>query len=236
MTLLFCISIQPIILSVQAKTSENSGSDVRNIRLLKAIDLYYNGSFEETNVILNLLIESGKLSQSDQLEAFKFLGASFVLLNNLDNARNEIINALQLNPQLKLDPAIWNPKFVNFFNLVKSEVLGALIVKSEPDSVQLILNGSPAGLTPLIFKNLVSQKYELIFEMPGYYSRVDTVQLRPNTENLISVTLKPKPKTWIWVSGGLILGTSTLLLLLNTNKSSEAQVLEPLGYPPQPPR
>lgn len=234
--LILGLMVQPAILFAQPGASEVSEADISIVRLQKAIDLYYSGNFEDASVILNLLIESGKLSQNDQLRAYQFLGASFILQHNLNNARNEIIHALQLDPQLMLDPAVWNPEVVNFFNLVKSEVLGALRVESVPDSSMLILNGAPVGYTPVVLNNLVSQEYEIRFEIQGYYSYVDTVLIRPNTERLESVTLTPKPKLWRWISGGVALAVGALILMLNAFKSSSDDELKPLGDPPPHPR
>ena len=221
-----------MILFAQVGQYEDDQAEASNIRLQKAIDLYYMGNFDNATVILSLLVESGKLSRENLLKAHQYLGALFVLQNYPENARNEIVHALKLEPKLTLDPAEWDPLVFNYFNLVKSQVLGSLRIETEPDGAEVFLNDSLAGQTPLFKENMVIGDYLVYFEKPGYRSRIDTVKVRPNTECQISVTLKRKPKIWLIVTGALAAG---IIVYGMFKKEGELSELEPLGAPPEPP-
>ena len=209
--------------SDQSDAPANSEVITIDPRLLKAIDLYYIGMYEDAVVIFNLLIESGELSRDDLLRAWQFLGASFILQENLENARTEIIHALKLEPKLTLDPAEWDPRVVNYFNLVKSQVLGSLRIYTEPDSAVVFLNDSLAGKTPLLKEDLVIGDYIVRLEKQGYKSYIDTLEVSPNAEKSITVPLKKKPKLWLWGSAGVVTAGIVAYYLLSREAQEETQ-------------
>ena len=218
----------------QKNTDETESPDPR---LQQAIDLYYMGSFKDAIVILNLLIELGKLSRVDQLKAYQFLGASFILQKHLDNARSEIIHALRLEPKLTLDPARWNPNVVNYFNKVKSEVLGSLTILTKPEDAEIFLNDSLAGRSPLFIESLVNGDYVIQVDLPGYKSHTHAMTVQPNQENQVYVELKRIPKWWLWISSALVAVTGIVYMILIPHDagSTDGEPREPLGDPPQPP-
>ncbi len=229
--LILLLTLQPCLLFAQAESEDTKAGDHR---LQKAIDLYYMGNFEEAIVILTLLVESEKLSRAEQVRAYQHLGASFILQNHLENARNEIIKALQLEPRLSLDPVEWRPEVVNFFNLVKSQVLGSLRIETEPDDVAISINNEYIGQSPLYLEDLVTDDYVVQFEKQGFKSHIDTVSVRPNIENSLARSLKKKPKFWLW---GASIGAAiaVVVVLIAPGSKDEGTVQEPLGSPPPPP-
>ena len=237
LTLITGLMWQPMLALAQTGQETNIKDPSSDPRLQQAIDLYYMGSFKDSIVILNLLIELGKLSREDQLKAYQFLGASFILQKHLDNARNEIIHALRLEPKLALDPARWNPDVVNYFNKIKSEVLGSLIIQTIPEEAEIFLNDSLAGQSPLLVESLVNGDYVVRIELPGYKPHIHAMKVVPNQENQVYVELKRLPRMWLWTSSALlaVTGAVSLILLQPDDGSPIEEVREPLGAPPLPP-
>ncbi|MBC8278644.1 MAG: PEGA domain-containing protein [FCB group bacterium] len=224
--------LNPVFVFTQENIADSVSAPDTEDPLQKAIDLYYKGDFDNATVILSLIIDSGRLPRENLIKAYEYLGASFILHNHPENARNEFIRALKLEPKLTMDPLKWDPKVFNYFNLVKSQVLGSLQIETIPIGATVLINDLLAGSTPLHIENLVSGDYIVEFEKSGYISYSDTVEVRANIESRISITLKRKANNWLYASGVIAAGTIIYFLLTSEPESTE---LEPLGSPPDPP-
>jgi tetratricopeptide (TPR) repeat protein len=93
-------------------------------RLLEAAKNYYNnGEYERAISELEKALQYLKqLEQSDQVEAYKYLGFSYVAFGNNAKAKVQFKKALRLDPNLELDPATVSPKIIKVFEEAKSEM------------------------------------------------------------------------------------------------------------------
>lgn len=94
------------------------------LKMLEQSKAYYNaGEYEkaiaELEKALNLLY---KLKQNDRVEAYKYLGFSYVAFGDVAKAKESFKLALSINPGLSLDPATVSPKIIQVFEQAKAEM------------------------------------------------------------------------------------------------------------------
>lgn len=91
--------------------------------LQNAVNRYEYGSYAEAVESLNtLLYPITSLDQYETETAHAYLGVCYFLTEQPGLARTEFITLLKLNPDYRLDPVIFPPKIVDFFNEVRDEV------------------------------------------------------------------------------------------------------------------
>jgi hypothetical protein len=91
--------------------------------LQNAINRYEYGSYAEAAESLYILLYP--ITSLDQFEtetAHAYLGVCFFLTEENAKARAEFTDLLELNPDYRLDPVIFPPKIVDFFNEVRNEL------------------------------------------------------------------------------------------------------------------
>lgn len=93
-------------------------------RMLEAAKNYYNsGEYEKAiNELEKAQQFLKQLKQVDQVEAYKYLAFSYVAFGNNDKAKQTFKKALQLKPDLELDPATVSPKIIKVFEEAKAEM------------------------------------------------------------------------------------------------------------------
>jgi tetratricopeptide (TPR) repeat protein len=94
--------------------------------LNRAKTFYYNGEYEYAiRELENAMSYLEQLKQTDQVEAYKYLAFSYVAFGNQTKAKEQFKKALQLNPDLELDPATVSPKIIKVFEEAKAEMATA---------------------------------------------------------------------------------------------------------------
>ncbi len=124
-----CIVFLVVVVFAQATPEESN-----ILKMLEQSKIYYNnGEYEkaiaELEKALNVLY---KLKQNDRVEAYKYLGFSYVAFGDILKAKESFKKALSLNPQLTLDEATVSPKIIQVFEQAKIEMPKTVIV----DTVQ----------------------------------------------------------------------------------------------------
>ncbi len=111
-----------------------TATDESNIlKMLEQSKTYYNtGEYEkaiaELERALNVLY---KLKQNDRVEAYKYLGFSYVAFGDVVKAKESFKRALSINPALKLDAATVSPKIIQVFEQARAEMPTTVI----PDTI-----------------------------------------------------------------------------------------------------
>ncbi len=97
--------------------------DSLEVMLGKAKDHYYNGEYQSAITQLeNALRYLKQLKQTDQVEAHKYLGFSYVAFGDRVKAKEQFKQALMLDPELELDPATVSPKIIKVFEEARAEM------------------------------------------------------------------------------------------------------------------
>lgn len=91
--------------------------------LVRAKTFYNNGEYEHAiSELVKALQYLKQLEKGDQVEAYKYLGFSYVAFGDKTKAKEQFKKALVLEPNLTLDPAIVSPKIIKIFEEAKAEL------------------------------------------------------------------------------------------------------------------
>lgn len=125
-----------------------------------------------------------------------------------------------------------------YFDPLRKKMFGRLVIRSDPDSCQVILDGQPVGVTPFdsALVRVRPEKYELVLKKSGYKERTDSVEIKPGE--------LPKAYTLEWIrpdwfkrllafSGALITTVVALWISDPFPKSKPATPIEPPPAPPE---
>ncbi len=164
--------------------------------LLKEADEYYqNGSFKKAIEIYERVI--AKLKQKKELvktkqklfEIMISLAFTHFTIQENDKAEAQLGNVIRNNPNQDLDTEFYPPKFVEIFTNLQKKLLGSLYIESEPENVDIFLNDSKPGKTPLKIEKCLSGEYELRAELEGYQTVQKKITVAPNAENRENIVL-----------------------------------------------
>lgn len=101
----------------------------------KGIYLFEHGDYKQAVTILNTVIKKNLAKDEKELiECYKYLGAAYFYLDDLRLADASFRQLILLNPDFKLDPFLFPPSMVLFFDRIKNEVV---IKKSSNESESL---------------------------------------------------------------------------------------------------
>ncbi len=118
--LIFCCMI------AQMGSAQSVTADSLESMLNRAKTFYYNGEYEHAiRELENAMSYLEQLKQTDQVEAYKYLAFSYVAFGNQTKAKQQFKKALQLNPDLELDPATVSPKIIKVFEEARAEMATA---------------------------------------------------------------------------------------------------------------
>ncbi len=104
-----------------------------NDALKKAQDTFVYGDYAEASRLTKLLLDGNQLSTSgDLIEAYRIAGLSNFYLNHTDAARSAFIGLLTQDPDYALDPFLFPPAAVAFFDGGKRDNGGPLeLIRAE---------------------------------------------------------------------------------------------------------
>lgn len=88
-----------------------------------ALEHYEFGELEAARNSLQTLLDPIQLKSAEEIvRARQYLGASHYLLGDVDSAESEFVRLLNLAPEHHLDPGIFPPELVRFFEGVRRKV------------------------------------------------------------------------------------------------------------------
>lgn len=97
----------------------------------KGLYLFEHQDFRQSINIFNRIINNNMAKDENELaECYKYLGAAYFYLEDMKSAEANFRQYLFLRPESKLDPFIFPPSMVLFFDRIKKD-----IVKNKPPSI-----------------------------------------------------------------------------------------------------
>lgn len=113
-------------LIIQVGLAQSVTEDSLETMLNNAKDYYYTGEYESAiRELENALRYLKQLKHVDQVEAYKYLGFSYVAFGNNTTAKVQFKKALALDPEMELDAATVSPKIIKVFEEAKAEMAAA---------------------------------------------------------------------------------------------------------------
>ncbi len=89
----------------------------------KGVYLFEHQDFKQSVTIFSKIINNNLAKDEDELsECYKYLGAAYFYLENLRLAEANFRQLLLLRPDTKLDPFLFPPSMVLFFDKIKREI------------------------------------------------------------------------------------------------------------------
>jgi len=137
-----------------------------NANLNQAKNNYVYGNYKKTIDILNKIITDLE-STTDKITAYELLGACYFFIEDNQKSKESFINLLGINPEYKIDPLLYPPNLLTFFDKVfkefeeKNKLIEKIENNEKKDEVKIIKE-------ELIFKEL---EEKLIYvEKTSYFS------------------------------------------------------------------
>lgn len=112
-----------ILIMLNVSIAQRVSEDSLDLMLVRAKTFYNSGEYEHAISELEKALQYLKqLEKGDQVEAYKYLGFSYVAFGDKAKAKEQFKKALVLEPNLTLDPAIVSPKIIKIFEEAKAEL------------------------------------------------------------------------------------------------------------------
>jgi tetratricopeptide (TPR) repeat protein len=123
-----------------------------------------------------------------------YLGASYRMLDEDEQAIPYFNSYVSLNPIAELDDIVFSPEIVSFYNRIRDDHLmlptGTAIIDSFPTGALVFINGKVAGTTPLRLDGLTGGSHYYRIHKTGYRSRAGTIQIRERRDTRIREDLQ----------------------------------------------
>ncbi len=98
--------------------SDHRLSDTDLVKL--AIDLYWNGEYEETEEMISEAIKTRTLSNDIEVKLIEISAWSLVAMDRIREAEKQFHRLLDLNPKRSMDPVKISPKIISVFEQARS--------------------------------------------------------------------------------------------------------------------
>ena len=161
----FALAVLPLVLPVagRAQTEEN---------LKRAIDMYTAFNIEGARPILLSIISPSYLlsvSTEQKVRAFKYLGASYAVLDKPDSAVTFFMAALDHDPFTDLDPREFSASELGAFNLAKQRIFKVAIKPIRPQRLDTnyafrLVTTHRANLTVELLSQKDATEPEVLFQ------------------------------------------------------------------------
>jgi hypothetical protein len=200
---------------------------------LPALSLRADGRHAEAKTSLREILTSYPADEAVAQLAYQHLFTTLLL--DPDPAAPEelastIREALLAYPDLTPSEAYCPREIVALVQAVRVQMYGSLEITS-PAEAEIILDGEPRGMSPLLLKFVLVGDYDLTIAKDGYKERQEVITIEPGSRLSRDVELSKKSNKAWYIAGGAALVGGTLYLLLK----DDGQVDEPLAEPPPPP-
>jgi len=227
--LLICVLLVSTVGMAFAQTDPDR--DLEGL-FLPALNLRANGEFETAAANLREILSAYNDDDEVVQRAYDYL---FQVLyfdpdpgsdNQLAAAINE---ALRRYPDLVPNVAYCPQEVLTNVHLARLQMYGSLQI-THPDGAEILLDGEPKGVSPLLLEFVPVGKYDLTIAKDGYKERQEVIQIDSGSRLSRDVELSKKSNKAWYIAGGTALVAGTLYLLLNDDSAEE-----PLAEPPSPP-
>ena len=176
--------------------------------LLQGKESYYALSFEKALQELEKSKELyyqniEELAKGEELyDAHLFTALCHFSQKNIEKTKTEMNQAFFLNPKRKLDPKLYPPNFIDFFNKTTAHhrllLTSKLEITSDPPFAMVYINGFRMGLTPLILKEWSEGKHYITILLDEYKDwHSSTTLLATRTEKVHAKLSFLETPSWI---------------------------------------
>lgn len=122
-----------------------------------------------------------------------YLGASYKMLDEEENATQIFSSYLSIYPNAELDDIVFSPEIVSFFDRIKEDFLmlpnGSVSIESYPEGAIVSINGKIVGITPTKVHGITEGTHYYRIHKNGYRDRAGTVNIRERRESKIAEDL-----------------------------------------------
>jgi len=155
---------------------------------------YINGDFKLAVDKLSTAITIIK-NKKDLLEAYITLALTYFTLGDNDKAKNTVVKALQVKPNLVLDTEVYSPKFIVFVEDAKKEVMRNIKFNIKPPA-KLYVDDMYYGEKSEFDVKLVKGKHNVKVEKKYYKSYEKSIEISDSNpvQNIILERLTPEIK------------------------------------------
>jgi tetratricopeptide (TPR) repeat protein len=154
-------------------------------------------------------------------QAYELRGRAYYNIGLQEKAADSFRSLIQLQPQYALSKDKVSPKIVDYFNSVKTALVGHLAVSSQPAGAKVTLNGEFLSLTDFFPLEILAGDYTVEVAREGYRTESRTVSIAPKATETLEVTLTrtsasaflvtEPPGVEIWMDGALAVTTAGTL-------------------------
>ncbi|HQJ60540.1 MAG TPA: PEGA domain-containing protein, partial [bacterium] len=122
-----------------------------------------------------------------------YLGASYKMLDEDDEATPLFSSYLSIYPDAELDDIVFSPEIISFFDRIKEDFLmlpnGSVRVESFPEGALVSINGKIVGITPTKVHGITEGRHYYRIHKNGYRDRAGTFTVRERKESKIAEDL-----------------------------------------------
>lgn len=154
-------------------------------------------------------------------QAYELRGRAYYNIGLQEKAADSFRSLIQLQPQYALSKDKVSPKIVDYFNSVKTALVGYLAVSSKPAGAKVTLNGEFLSLTDFFPLEVLAGDYTVEVAREGYRTESRTVSIAPKATETLEVPLTrtsasgflvtEPPGVEIWMDGALAVTTAGTL-------------------------
>src|SRR2546425_6074575 len=154
-------------------------------------------------------------------QAYELRGRAYYNIGLQEKAADSFRSLIQLQPQYALSKDKISPKIVDYFNSVKTALVGYLAVSSKPAGAKVTLNGEFLSLTDFFPLEVLAGDYTVEVAREGYRTESRTVSIAPKATETLEVPLTrtsasaffvtEPPGVEIWMDGALAVTTAGTL-------------------------
>lgn len=199
------------------------------------LDLISTGQYAQSEANLRDIIEN--YQGSDLRKAYDLLVWTVEQDRGREAATEVAREALEIYPDLTNDRINVPQDIGIIYDELRKEMFGALQIEAmDPDLKEspVWLNNEYKGELPLYLDLLRTGEYELKVAAGGYDDHLSTIQISPNRDTVIPITLNKKGQSRWWIVAGAAV-TAGVVFLIAGGSSSEDPALQSLPGPPDPP-
>ncbi|HGJ64386.1 TPA: PEGA domain-containing protein, partial [bacterium] len=180
-----------ILLIVFALMANQCLADDGKAYLERGINAYSkDADFDKAISEIKKAIELGLSEVSDMVKAHLYLGFAYMANNKRIDAVVEFAKAINLDPELILDPKIYSLKIISAFNETKASLVDTLTVVSNPGGAEVYLDNKRVGVTPLKLNNVITGDHNLTISKDYFLSKTLDIKVYKGEDNRIEVELE----------------------------------------------
>src|SRR3989441_2577925 len=154
-------------------------------------------------------------------QAYELRGRAYYNIGLQERGGDSFRSLIQLQPQYAISKDKVSPKIVDYFNSVKTALVGYLAVSSQPAGAKVTLNGEFLSLTDFFPLEVLAGDYTVEVSRDGYRTESRTVSIAPKATETLEVPLTRTSASAffvtepagveIWMDGALAVTTAGTL-------------------------